>query len=106
MKKIILCLFFVSVTMGGIAVEYTPSSKIERLLFTETGDVYVKMEQNTTTCTWGFYISPESAGYQNVSSALLAAYHSKSEIILYADETVLWSGSKNPTCRIYSVDHR
>jgi hypothetical protein len=103
--KVIISVLISLASVFSISIEMSPKGSIARLITYETGDVFVSLSQNTVSCSWGFYLDIASTpGYESLLSTLLSAYHTQATVYIRADENNLWSGSSNPTCKIYSIE--
>lgn len=104
---VLLTMLILAFTNAASAVERSnQKAEIVRLIsYAEAGgDVYIKLATNGNVCTHGYYLSKSSPGFDANLSVLLAAKMSNSPIYVYGYENQLWSGSSQPTCKIYSVE--
>lgn len=105
MKTLIVCLLL-SISINTFAQEKSSSVKIKQLIAYSkfgNGDVYLSLESNTKICAHGYFVNKDSAGFDNVYSMLVAAYHGRTPVRVYAYTESRWSGSSNPVCEIYAV---
>ncbi|ESP95250.1 hypothetical protein [Pseudoalteromonas luteoviolacea] len=96
---------FASNTELSIGTQITELNVYSRL---GNADVYVKLDTNGNYCKHGYFINKNSAGYESILSSLLSAYHTQSNIKIYAftGQAHHWSGNAGPTCEIYSVQFK
>jgi len=70
-----------------------------------SGDVIFRVANPTGDC-FGYWISKTDPGYQANMAMLLAAYQSKTPILIAAMNDQLWTGSGNAYCKLWNVDYR
>lgn len=110
--KLLLVLLGLAISQLSLATSNEKSSKgvIKRLITYANygnGDVFVSLPTNGSTCSYGYFLSKNSNGYESTLSSLLAAYQAQTAIYIYGltSEDKRWSGSGNHVCEIYSVEY-
>ncbi|TQF70322.1 hypothetical protein [Pseudoalteromonas luteoviolacea] len=112
MMKTKLFLMLLGLTMSQFSyassVERSSKGVIKNLISYAdygNGDVFISLPTNGATCSYGYYVNKNSAGFQANLSMLLAAYHSQTPVYIhgFTAESKRWTGSKNPVCEVYSV---
>jgi len=68
------------------------------------GDVIFKLSTLSDICK-GYWLSPNSPGFEANLSLLLSAYHASSNIYAYGltEQSNKWPGSGTHYCKLYSV---
>lgn len=105
----LISILFLVNSNNAFAVESSQKSTINRLITYSkfgVGDTYVSLKENGENCSYGYYLNKNSDGYQAILGMLLSAYHSETPVLISGHENTLWSGSKNPTCKIYAVEFK
>ncbi|MCE9687629.1 hypothetical protein LZP73_15685 [Shewanella sp. AS16] len=68
------------------------------------GDVAIKISNPPVGCEGGFWLrSADTAGYKNITSFLLSAYHAKSKVSLGGLSNEIWKGSGTNYCRLDQI---
>lgn len=110
MKTIIkgIMLFISIFAAHSLASEASPKSIVKRFISYSdygSGDVFVSLEYNGSSCSDGYYLNKENKGFEANYSMLLSAYHANAKVILIGlDKDEKWSGSGNTVCKLYSVE--
>jgi hypothetical protein len=80
-------------------------SKIDSYTQYGGGDVIVTLASNTmaAACPYGFWIRGSDAGAKTAVAQVLAAHHTGSSVVIYADTAITWSGSQSPACLVWTV---
>lgn len=90
-------------------VEFTSESEVTRLISYAQfgkGDVFISLKKNGAKCSSGYFVNRDSVGFESLYSMLLAAYHARTPVILGGYDDKQWSGSTDPVCELYSVEHK
>jgi hypothetical protein len=67
------------------------------------GDVVVSVQSPLPTCQHGFWLRMTDVGAKTVFAQLLAAFHTKTSLRVYAYDDQIWAGSSGRYCRIYTL---
>ena len=65
--------------------------------------VLIQLTDTHTLCPGGYWFKGTSGGINLSLSVALSAYHSKSKVLIYADETDDWPGLGGIECRIQAI---
>jgi hypothetical protein len=66
------------------------------------GDITFSMSTNSTGCN-GAWISPAQPGAKNLTATLFAAKFSSKPITVTMDDSMLWTGSGTPHCKVIAI---
>ena len=68
------------------------------------GDVIFSISTPSDICK-GYWLSPDSDGYNANLSLLLSAYHASSKVYVYGltEQSNKWAGSNTQHCKLYSI---
>ena len=84
------------------AVQISSSSAITQLVsYTAYGSgdwVFSLASSGLAGCSTGFWVRGTDSGAKATIAQLLAAYHSGTPVVVYADSTVIWPGSGGSYC--------
>jgi hypothetical protein len=69
------------------------------------GDVIVNLAANSlnTSCPGGFWIRGGDAGAKGTHAQILAAKASGAAVRIWADTSIIWTGSSSATCLVWAV---
>jgi hypothetical protein len=68
-----------------------------------SGDVIFRMTTNSQPQCFGYWLRGTDSGLKNELAALLVAISSQSQVVVDADDAVLWTGSSNHYCAVSSL---
>jgi hypothetical protein len=68
-----------------------------------SGDVIFRLTTNSQPQCVGYWLRGTDSGLKNELSALLVAISSQSQVVVDADDGVLWTGSSNHYCAVTSL---
>jgi hypothetical protein len=108
MKKILLSLSLFILPITVIAAQERSTSTVITVLQSYPdygdGDVIFKLQTPSTTCK-GYWLSPNSKGFNSNLSLLLSAYHASSNLTIdgHTGDSYKWGGSGTHYCKLYSV---
>lgn len=105
MKTLAISLFLFFSFNGHAQVTTGTTSVSEIFTYADIGpdgDFVFTVEDPIEACD-GFWGDSSSVGTSNVLSVLLSAYHAKSPLIIYADETKLFTRSSKKFCRLTTI---
>ena len=63
------------------------------------GDALIVPEHPREECD-GFWMDSADPGFNHNLSVMLSAYHAKAKMVIYGDETSLFTGSSNKFCKL------
>src|SRR4051812_39926548 len=107
MKSVILGILVLTLSFSSNAMNTGGYYKIKSLWTWggyANGAVLIVLENQPSLCPGGFWFqdSPNS-GSKNLLSMALAAFHSKSPVMIYADESSDFSGLSTKECEIQLI---
>ncbi len=107
--KYLLIILAVLISNGAFAADYK-ASPISSVKFVSSynefgnGDVQIRLDENGSDCTNGFWMTKSDPGFEANFSMVLAAAQASSKIRIYGLPNKLWPGSSNIYCKVYSVE--
>jgi len=107
MRKILPTLILLSLPYTASAVERTVETTINTLQSYPDyggGDVIFKVDNPSAICK-GYWLSPNTKGFNANLSIVLSAYHSSSKLTIdgHPEDIYKWKGSGTHYCKLYSV---
>lgn len=66
------------------------------------GDVVFQVDGSFAGC-YGYWLSPNDDGFKQAYAMLPMVKATSAAIVVYADETQLWSGSGSNYCRVHGL---
>jgi len=65
------------------------------------GSVLIQLENTNATCPGGYWFQDSAnSGPKNIMATALSAYHAKTPVMIYADETSNFNGLGIKTCEV------
>lgn len=110
MKKILI-VYILLVSYLSSATFYSPITKIDFIgvyntTISKGGDVIFRLKNSHEDC-YGYYIQKDDIGFEATYSAILSAYHAKSDVRVYSSTTFdKWAGSTNSYCKVYTIQYK
>jgi hypothetical protein len=83
----------------------SPSSQVVRIQsYTDfaSGDVFFELATSTPGCV-GFWLQPNDPGFKQTHAVLMMAKATQMNVVAYAYDNQLWSGSSYAYCRVRSL---
>jgi hypothetical protein len=70
------------------------------------GDVFFTITAQPSSCPDGFWIKASDPGAKGALAQLLAAYHAKASVTIYAYNDQMWPGSSGQVCLVQAVGYQ
>lgn len=100
----ILCiLLFATSASAYISTSDTTITTIYSYSEYGSGDVVFRVAAPLTDCEGGFWLKRSDPGFNANLTLLLAAYQSRSTVMIYANPDQIWSGSGSKYCHLYAI---
>lgn len=105
LRKPLWAIIFIAMSIAAGSAVYaavTSSTTTIKEIYSYTviggGDVLLTLDTPPTGCD-GFWLDSSDPGFKTVLSVALSAYQAQSPVMVYGDETQLFSGSSNNYCK-------
>ncbi|MDH5232242.1 MAG: hypothetical protein OEY38_19445 [Gammaproteobacteria bacterium] len=101
-RMLLLFVMFIACSSVEVVAAEQTAGKITEVVTFLSGDVLLRMDTPVEGCDAGYWFSKsDAAGYEGFLSSIFSAYHAKSNIRLWGDDTKYWSGdSTNKYCKL------
>jgi hypothetical protein len=108
MNKVFL-LLILSFAGNLFAAEGSPITNIAEIYsYSEYGggDVVFSLKNPSANCDKGYWLKKSDPGFNANLSMLIAAYHAKTNVIVYGHINEIWDGSTGKYCHLYAINYR
>jgi hypothetical protein len=70
------------------------------------GDVVFSLKSPSANCGKGYWLKKSDLGFNANLSMLIAAYHAKTNVIVYGHINEIWDGSTGKYSHLYAINYR
>jgi len=67
------------------------------------GDFVFQTNISVPNCEGGFFMKQTDPGFKTSVAAVLSAQASGKTVVVWAEDSDLWPGSSDKTCRLYTI---
>lgn len=103
MKKLLAYIFLLGISSHVFATTVVTSKIKEVMVWHEYtgGAIVVKPYTNNVACAGGYWFkAPRNSDSVNMLTVVLSAFHAKSRVIFYGDESKNFSGLSSKQCEL------
>ena len=109
--KCLIVILLVAMSNYSLAASYkgSPISKVVSVTsYAEygPGDVIFSIENPIPECINGYWLKKSDPGFQANLSMVIAAYHAKSNVLIYGLPDQIWPASGGKFCHLFNITYK